>query len=161
MTLRFVVAAVALSALLLGCGGGDDDDTADPDGSAVSSSSDSSPPPVTVAASTTGGSTITPATATPPGTEPVMTLPPSPGFLVPEDAGPWTMAVGERTSLRLDGARSWSEPVVEGDAVALIPVDFESNPGYTQYDIAARVAGEATITVDGDGQPYVITFIVT
>ncbi len=159
MTLRFVVAAVALSALLLGCGGADDE--ADPDGSASSSSSDPSTPPRTVPASTTGGSTTTPAPTTPPETAPAMTLPPSPGFLVPEDAGPWAMAVGERTSLRLDGARSWSEPVVEGDAVALIPVDFESNPGYTQYDIAARVAGEATITVDGDGQPYVITFIVT
>jgi hypothetical protein len=86
--------------------------------------------------------------------------PAPPAFLVPEDEGTYALAVGAQTALRLDRQRSWSKPELEGDAVELIRVAFESDPGYTEYDILGRQPGESTVRVTADGTAFVFTFAV-
>ncbi len=88
----------------------------------------------------------------------VEAAPEPPAYLVPEDAGTFSLPIDGRTSLRLD--RSASEPELEGNAVELVRVAFESDPGYVQYDIVGRERGEATLTFDAGERTFEFTFVV-
>jgi hypothetical protein len=68
------------------------------------------------------------------------------------------LAVGEARPLQLTGLWTWDEPVVEGGAVVLTPVDYLVDPGYREWTITGTTAGTATITVSGEpacGDPSV------
>jgi predicted secreted protein len=56
------------------------------------------------------------------------------------------MSIGATAFLRLtSGQRLWDEPHVEGDAIELTPVYYETDPGYQEWAIQGRSAGTARI----------------
>jgi hypothetical protein len=68
----------------------------------------------------------------------------------PDSGRTFTLAPGSETSLRLSSEYVWSEPVVEGGAVALSPVDYVQDPGFSEWLVQATGAGSATISSVGD-----------
>ena len=43
----------------------------------------------------------------------------------------------------------WEEPVVDGDAVQLVTVNYLQDPGFSEWVVMAVAPGEATITASG------------
>ena len=73
------------------------------------------------------------------------------GALTEQDSGTRVdLAVGEELPLRLGSAWSWSEPVVDGAAVTLTPVDFLVDPGYVEWLVTGTAPGAATLEVVGE-----------
>jgi hypothetical protein len=58
----------------------------------------------------------------------------------------FALAPGGETSLRLSSEYLWSEPVVEGDAIELSPVDYLQDPGFTEWLVRGLRPGTATIS---------------
>jgi hypothetical protein len=56
-----------------------------------------------------------------------------------------------RGVLRLSRKWVWSQPKVHGSAVALSPVDYETDPGFKEWAITRRSAG--TVRIVSSGQP--------
>jgi hypothetical protein len=91
-----------------------------------------------------------------PAGEPVGTSEPapapqqSPQVITEADSGAsYALPMGGETSLRLSSDWVWEEPVVDGDAVQLAPVNYIQDPGFTEWLVTAVAAGEATITSSG------------
>ncbi|MGH3058023.1 MAG: hypothetical protein ACRDPP_07265, partial [Gaiellaceae bacterium] len=68
----------------------------------------------------------------------------------PDSGKTFTLAPGSETSLRLSSEYDWSEPVVEGESVALSPVDYLQDPGFSEWLVQATGAGTATISSVGE-----------
>ncbi len=138
---------VAFAVVGLGACGGDD--LADPD---------TSPPEATTTAPTTAPSTTAPIPATS-NVPPEDTVPPTdPGTGDPdagemlteaEDGGTFSGAPGEELPLRLSSDWAWEEPVVEGGAVVLTPVNYLMDPGYFEWIIEMVDPGTAEIAATG------------
>lgn len=76
---------------------------------------------------------------------------PAPPILTDEDNGRSVgLAPGAETSLRLDSAWFWDEPSVRGDAVELTRVDYFTDPGFMEWIVTARQAGDAILTATGE-----------
>jgi predicted secreted protein len=74
----------------------------------------------------------------------------SPQVLTEVDSGATiALPTGGETSLRLSSDWVWSEPVVDGDAVQLAPVNYLQDPGFSEWVVTAVGPGEATITSSG------------
>ncbi|MGJ7439967.1 hypothetical protein [Aquipuribacter sp. MA13-6] len=159
---RAAVAAVAGAVLLAGCASDTaptrSEQTQDPDMAEPSDAtepSDGAEPPVPTEPDATGpdatGPDATGPDATgPPGatTEPTGSVT---GALTEQDSGTRVdLAVGEELPLRLGSAWSWSEPVVDGAAVTLTPVDFLVDPGYVEWLVTGTAPGAATLEVVGE-----------
>ena len=52
-------------------------------------------------------------------------------------------------ALRLSGKWIWTPPKVRGGAVVLSPVNYRSDPGFSEWQITRRAAGTARITAHG------------
>jgi len=71
--------------------------------------------------------------------------------LTEQDSGAQvSLAVGQEQPLRLGSAWSWSEPVVDGEALAVTPVEFLVDPGYVEWLVTGARAGTATLEVVGE-----------
>jgi hypothetical protein len=68
----------------------------------------------------------------------------------PDSGATFELAPGMETSLRLSSEYDWSEPVVEGAAVVLTPVDYFQDPGFSEWLVRAARAGTATISSVGE-----------
>ncbi len=76
---------------------------------------------------------------------------PAPSVLTDKDDGRTvSFAVGEETSLRLDSAWFWDEPLVQGDAVELTRVDYLTDPGFMEWIVTAQRTGTAVVTASGE-----------
>jgi len=74
----------------------------------------------------------------------------SPQVLTEADSGATiALPTGGETSLRLSSDWVWEEPVVDGDAVQLVPVNYLRDPGFSEWIVMAVAPGEATITSSG------------
>jgi hypothetical protein len=67
-----------------------------------------------------------------------------------DSGGEFALAPGGETSLRLSSEYLWSEPVVEGDAIELSPVDYLQDPGFTEWLVHGLRPGAATISSLGE-----------
>ena len=83
------------------------------------------------------------------GTESAPTRAPA-AITAPDSGKTFTLAPGLETSLRLSSEYDWSEPVVEGGAVTLSPVDYLQDPGFSEWLVQATGAGTATISSVGE-----------
>lgn len=66
-----------------------------------------------------------------------------------DTGGTVAVTVGGTVTLRLDSAWRWSEPVVDGGQLLAVPVSYESDPGYQEWELDAQVAGRAEVTSEG------------
>jgi predicted secreted protein len=74
----------------------------------------------------------------------------SPQVITEADSGAaYALPMGSETSLRLSSDWVWEEPVVDGDAVQLAPVNYIQDPGFSEWLVTAVAPGEATITSSG------------
>ncbi|MET9517316.1 hypothetical protein [Streptomyces sp. NPDC002994] len=73
-----------------------------------------------------------------------------------------TLSSGVTARLRLDGRRRWTPPAVEGDgaAVVLVPVDYETDPGFREWEVRALRPGNALIRTTGHPGPSRIRITV-
>jgi hypothetical protein len=62
----------------------------------------------------------------------------------------FALARGGETNLRLSSEYMWSDPVVEGDAIELIPVDYLQDPGFREWLVHALGPGTATVSSLGE-----------
>jgi predicted secreted protein len=61
-----------------------------------------------------------------------------------------TLAEGAETSLQLSSEYVWTDPVLEGAAVELSPVDYLQDPGFSEWLVHAVGPGTATISSLGE-----------
>ncbi|MBT2492984.1 hypothetical protein J7E96_31665 [Streptomyces sp. ISL-96] len=101
--------------------------------------------------------------------QPSSSLPSSPvpsasSFVLTEDDSGRTVTLssGVTARLRLDGRRRWTPPAVEGDgaAVVLVPVDYETDPGFREWEVRAVRPGDAVIRTTGRPGPHHIDITV-
>lgn len=97
------------------------------------------------------GSTATPPTPAPTTTAAAPASPSAaPAALTQDDTGrTFTLPLGDTTQLRLSGRWRAATPLVDGTAIALVPVDFESDPGFRAWDIRAVGPGVAVLHTSG------------
>ncbi|MCF1599657.1 hypothetical protein [Streptomyces muensis] len=127
---------------------------------AAAACTDNSPPPATT--SPTHTHTHTPETTATTAT-PDPSAPSAPAVLTQDDTGRTvTLALGDTTQLRLSGRWREAAPTVDGTAIVLVPVDYETDPGFRAWDIRAAQPGEAVLRTTGrQGLPPLrITFQV-
>ena len=62
----------------------------------------------------------------------------------------FALAPGAETNLQLSSLYAWSDPVVEGGAVELSPVDYLQDPGFVEWLVRAASAGTAAISALGE-----------
>lgn len=111
---------------------------------ACTDSTDNTPPhrPTPPARSATPTPTPTATAGTP--------VPPAPSVLTQDDTGRTvTLPLGDTTQLRLSGRWREATPTVDGRAIVLVPVDYESDPGFRAWDIRAAGPGEAVLHTTG------------
>ncbi|MFI8521554.1 hypothetical protein ACIGEZ_27620 [Streptomyces sp. NPDC085481] len=128
-------------------------------GVAAAACTDSPPPdrPPPPARTTTPDPTSAPAPTT------SAPAPPAPAVLTQDDAGRTiTLPPGGTTQLRLSGSWRGATPAVDGTAIVLVPVGYETDPGFRAWDIRATGRGEAELhTTGGPGErPLRIAFRV-
>ena len=68
----------------------------------------------------------------------------------PDSGETLALAMGSETSLQLSSEYVWSEPVVEGAAVEVTPVEYIQDPGFSEWLVRATQAGTATISSAGE-----------
>ena len=86
----------------------------------------------------------------PPGQTPP-SPPVAPTVITEVDSGETiTLAPGAETPLRLSAEYLWGEPVVSGEVVELVRVDYFRDPGYYEWMVFAQQPGAATVAVHGD-----------
>ncbi|MGW7412085.1 hypothetical protein [Streptomyces sp. NPDC054863] len=89
-----------------------------------------------------------PATTSSAATTPPTPTPPTRLTLTQDDSGRTvTLAVGGVARLRLTDSARWAEAVAEGPRVTLVPVDYESDPGFREWEVRAVRAGETAVRV--------------
>lgn len=92
-------------------------------------------------------------------------MPSSPRTLTEADTGrTFALRVGDTVRLRLSGKWRWSTPALdgvtaEGPSLGLVPVEYESDPGYREWEIRALRPG--TTTVRSTGLPGARTLEIT
>lgn len=78
-----------------------------------------------------------------------------------EDGATVRLAPGEEATLRLappwDAAEARSS---DPSVVELVPVDHFADPGYAEFTLLARGAGEAQVQIEGDGSRRTLTVVV-
>ncbi|MFF3843196.1 hypothetical protein [Streptomyces sp. NPDC001930] len=122
-------------------------------GAAAVACADDTPPVRTSApnptlTATTPGSTAAPTPA--PATTTAVPAPPAPAVLTQDDTGRTvTLPLGDTTRLHLSGRWRTATPTVDGTAIVLVPVDFESDPGFRAWEIRAVGPGEAVLRTAG------------
>ncbi|WP_338492120.1 hypothetical protein [Streptomyces sp. SJL17-4] len=105
-----------------------------------------SAPTPTPTSTSTPGSTPTPTPAPATSTPAPATSTAGPAVLTQDDTGRTvTLPLGDTTQLRLSGSWRTATPAVDGTAIVLVPVDFESDPGYRAWDVRAVGPGEAVL----------------
>ncbi|MFD9033124.1 hypothetical protein ACFVZW_18525 [Streptomyces sp. NPDC059567] len=119
-------------------------------GVAAAACTDEPPPPnrPTAPARTSPATpTPTPTPTTPtPTTTTAAPAPPAPAVLTQDDAGrTLTLALGETSQLRLVGRWREVTPAVDGTAIVVVPVEFESDPGFRAWDVRATEKGETVL----------------
>jgi len=143
-----IVSLVAFAVFGLGACGGDD--LADPETSLpeVSTTTPPATPSTTVPIPVT--SDVPPEDTMPPTSDPG-TDDPGAGNMVTEaeDGGTFTGSPGEELMLQLSSEWAWEEPVVEGGAVVLTPVNYLMDPGYFEWIIEMVDPGTAEIATTG------------
>ncbi|WP_395365635.1 hypothetical protein ACHGLA_32205 [Streptomyces sp. YH02] len=117
---------------------------------AVACADDAAPdrptPPVRTSAPTPTPTSTTTAGSTPASTPAPTTSTAGPAVLTQDDTGRTvTLSLGDTTQLRFSGRWRTATPAVDGTAIVLVPVDFESDPGYRAWDIRAVGPGEAVL----------------
>ncbi|MEU8887868.1 hypothetical protein [Streptomyces sp. NPDC048442] len=106
-------------------------------------------PPTTPAAPPT--TPAGPRTPIPTPTSPAAT-PPVRLSLTQDDAGrTLALAVGGVAQLRLTGSARWADAVTDGPEVTLVPVDYESDPGFREWEVRAVRAGTVAVRVGERG----------
>lgn len=96
----------------------------------------------------TAGETSAAATTTDGATGAVVTA--ADGPLTEEaDGATLQLAVGEEVSWQLSSDWEWDQPVADGTAVELVPVDYLDDPGFREWLVVATAAGTVTLTVEG------------
>lgn len=76
---------------------------------------------------------------------------PAPQIVTHDDSGETlSLALGREVRLRLDNAWLWNEPVVEGTAVGLVPVDYLVDPGYREWIVSGERTGRALVSARGE-----------
>ncbi|MFE6624918.1 hypothetical protein [Streptomyces sp. NPDC057740] len=94
---------------------------------------------------------------------PAPSAPSAPAVLTQDDTGRTvTLALDDTTQLRLSGRWRETAPTVDGRAVVLVPVDYETDPGFRAWDVRAAEPGEAVLRTTGQEglRPLRITFRV-
>lgn len=89
--------------------------------------------------------------------------PPAPAVLTQDDTGRTVaLPLGDTAQLRLSGRWREATPTLQGTAIVLVPVDYESDPGFGAWDIRAAAPGEAVLHTTGGPGPRAlrITFRV-
>ncbi|MDC0772330.1 hypothetical protein [Streptomyces sp. HD] len=127
-----------------------------------------SPAPPTHSVTPTASSPAVPPAPTPtrtptstPATTTAASVPPAPDVLTHDDTGRTvTLSVGETTQLRFSGRWREATPAVDGTAIVLVPVDYESDPGFRAWDVRAAEPGEAVLHAAGPPGPVRIMFRV-
>ncbi|WP_128429872.1 hypothetical protein [Streptomyces cyaneus] len=128
-------------------------------GVAAAACTDNSPPHSSPAPTHTATSRPTP-TPTPAATTGTP-VPTAPAVLTQDDTGRTvTLSLGDTTQLRLSGRWRETTPTVDGTAIVLVPVDYETDPGFRAWDIRAAAPGEAVLDTTGRPglRPLRITF---
>ncbi|MFI7407246.1 hypothetical protein ACIBU0_00995 [Streptomyces sp. NPDC049627] len=91
-------------------------------------------------------------------------VPSAPAVLTPDDTGRTVpLRLGDSTQLRLSGRWREATPTVDGTAIVLVPVDYETDPGFRAWDARAAEPGEAVLHTTGHSPglpPLRITFQV-
>ncbi|KUO05085.1 hypothetical protein [Streptomyces caeruleatus] len=114
---------------------------------AAAACTDNSPPAASTSPTPTAAPTSTPMTTT---ATPEPSAPSAPAVLTPDDTGRTvTLALGDTTQLRLPGRWRETAPIVDGTAVVLVPVDYETDPGFRAWDVRAAKEGEAVLRTPG------------
>ncbi|MEU7005589.1 hypothetical protein [Streptomyces sp. NPDC046332] len=128
---------------------------------AAACTDDPSPPdrPPTPTRTATSAPTPTPTAEEPTGAP----VPAAPAALTQEDTGrTFALRRGGTTQLRLSGRWREATPSVDGTAIVLVPVEYETDPGFRAWDVRAAGPGEAVLrTTERPGlRPLGITFQV-
>lgn len=81
---------------------------------------------------------------------PAAAAPAAPRVITERDSGK-TFTIKRTTSavLRLGRKWVWTQPKVRGGAVVLVPIDYETDPGFKAWQLTRRAAGTAKITAYG------------
>ncbi|MFG2875550.1 hypothetical protein ACGFYU_11180 [Streptomyces sp. NPDC048337] len=119
-------------------------------------------PPARTTTPTPAATTAVPVPPTPAATSAVP-VPPAPAVLTQADNGRTVvLPLGAATQLRLSGRWQEATPTVDGTAIVLVPVDFETDPGFRAWDVHAAGPGKAVLHVPGRPglTPLRITFLV-
>lgn len=132
-------------------------------GVAAAACTDDRPPTPTRTATSAPTSTLTPA-PTPTSEEATgASVQAAPATLTQEDTGrTFALRRGGTTQLRLSGRWREATPSVDGAAIVLVPVEYETDPGFRAWDVRAAGPGEAVLrTTERPGmRPLDITFQV-
>ncbi|MFE7216137.1 hypothetical protein ACFY0A_28580 [Streptomyces sp. NPDC001698] len=105
--------------------------------------------------------TATPTPTPTPAATNATPVPPAPAVLTQDDTGrAVTLRLGDTTQLRLSGRWREATPTVDGTAIVLVPVDYETDPGFRAWAIRAAGPGEAVLHTTGRPglRPLRITF---
>jgi hypothetical protein len=71
-------------------------------------------------------------------------------MITEEDAGSTvSLAMGQPVSVRLDSDWAWDVTNVTGTAIELVKVDYAVDPGFFEWEIQPREAGDATVEFHG------------
>ncbi|KOG16967.1 hypothetical protein [Streptomyces viridochromogenes] len=154
----------AAAALLLGVAAAACTDTPAPTRPTPTPPSHTAPPTPRPTATPTPIPTHIPTPTPVPTPAPTTATPaPAPAVLTQDDTGRTVpLPLGDATQLRLSGSWRAATPTVDGTAIVLVPVDYESDPGFRAWDIRAAAPGEAVLhTTGGPGRRALrITFRV-
>ncbi|MEU7037393.1 hypothetical protein ABZ958_27410 [Streptomyces sp. NPDC046237] len=111
---------------------------------AAACTDDPSPPdrPPTPTRTATSAPTLTPTAEETTGAP----VPEAPAALTQEDTGrTFTLRSGGTAQLRLSGRWREAAPSVDGAAIVLVPVEYETDPGFRAWDVRAVGPGEAVL----------------
>jgi hypothetical protein len=93
-------------------------------------------------------------TSTPSPATTAAPVPSAPAVLTQDDNGRTVvLPLGATTQLRLSGRWHEAAPAVDGTAIVLVPVDFETDPGFRAWDIRAAGRGDAVLHTPGPPGP--------
>ncbi|MGW1884939.1 hypothetical protein [Streptomyces sp. NPDC001970] len=145
-----VAAALLLGVAATACTSRSPDDPAQGSTSVRPTSDASTPSPTAVPPSPSDSGSPPGSPSDPPS--PSSAAPP-PTVLTEADSGlTFTLTVGAVVPLRLDSRLRWETPSTDGSAVTLVPVAYESDPGYREWELRAERPGETVVRTTGTGR---------
>lgn len=89
-----------------------------------------------------------PASSALPSSEPGATVPEGP-LTQDDDGARVQLTVGQEVSWQLSSDWDWLQPVSDGPAVEVVPVDYLSDPGFQEWLLLGGSEGTAQVTVEG------------